>query len=196
MICSILMASFLADFLTLRLELRLADFFVEETLDWWLISTTPNEIYLSCKLQLLLFLGKATMAYAYGQPFFCIKAEYVIPGRQVLVEQVVDHSVRQFSSVFTPSSCQCSPSTSLAAFNSARLDSFPDIEDDCNTSVNIQEECIATSQVRNHPKLDAMSNSMTVQGPETAGDLQECDVLDDATEAPAAKVPWSAVQVI
>lgn len=89
MLCSILVVSFLAEFVIARFKLRYGNFFADEDLDWWLIGTTPDEIYLSSKLQMLLFLGKATFAYAHGHPFSCIKAEYSVPGRDVLVGRVV-----------------------------------------------------------------------------------------------------------
>jgi hypothetical protein len=99
-LCWIMVLSFLADFILCRLEWRHNNFFADETLDWWLISTTPQEVYLSGKLQMLLFLAKAALAYTRGQPFSCIKADYCVPGREVRVERIV----RQLSDSFTPSS--------------------------------------------------------------------------------------------
>lgn len=101
-ICVIVVLSFLAEFMLCRFELRFPNFFADETLDWWIISTTPYEIYLSCKLQLLLFLCKGAVAYSRGQPFSCIKADYCVPGRQVRVERFV----RSLSDSITPSSCR------------------------------------------------------------------------------------------
>lgn len=104
-ICSTLMVSFLAEFVLVRFDWRYGSFFADETLDWWLISTTPDEIYISSKLQLMLFLGKASLAYAYGQPFCCLKPDYEVPGRgEVLARRLV----RQLSDTLTPHSLRSS----------------------------------------------------------------------------------------
>lgn len=98
LLCSVVFITFLAEFIVVRFEWHsTSNFFSDEVLDWWLISTTPDEIYISGKLQLLLFIGKAMVAYAYGQPFSCIKADYSVPGRQVRVEQVTEQALRQMS---------------------------------------------------------------------------------------------------
>mmetsp|Transcript_111264 Transcript_111264/g.197011 ORF Transcript_111264/g.197011 Transcript_111264/m.197011 type:complete len:371 (-) Transcript_111264:388-1500(-) len=127
-ICSTIMASFLAEFVVVRFDLRYDNFFADETLDWWLISTTPDEIYISSKLQLMLFLGKATLTYAYGQPFCCLKPDYEVPGREVLARRVV----RQLSHTLTPHSMK-----SNSAEFPAETDETPNTAD-CTAEIEAQ----------------------------------------------------------
>jgi hypothetical protein len=103
-VCSLIVIGFLTDFLLVRFGRKFDNFYADEVIEWWLIATTPQEIYINGKLQMLLFLGKATFAYARGSPFSCIKADYVVPGRQVRLEQAVDRIVRQMSARTTSSS--------------------------------------------------------------------------------------------
>jgi len=145
LICSLIMLSFLAEFVAVRFKWVRDNFFADETLDWWLISTTPDEIYLSSKLQLLLFLGKTSLAYARGQPFSCLKADYLVPGRHVLVEQVMDRVTRQLSDAFTPSSCR---STVPLTYRRQLSDAFT--PSSCRSTVSLthgEDICVGNESV-------------------------------------------------
>jgi len=103
MICAVLIGNFLLDFILVRFGIRYPHFFAEETLDWWPLVTTPQEIYLSGKFELLLFLSKAAVAYIRGHPFACIKADYAVPGRQVLLNQVTERLIHKVSRTLSDS---------------------------------------------------------------------------------------------